>query len=306
MISALKGNRVLMVRKIESKIITWKNLIEKGLEERLPPKEKPPKSLINKAIRYSTLGGGHRYRPILLLAVADAFNVSQSHALSLACIVEMIHSGSMILDDLPSFDDADIRHGKPTCHKQFGEYIAIWATHRLLLLCAEIYYSLRKDLKPDISRSLENEYTSIINTMIHGEARDLATRHCKLDASELIEIYKGKSAHLFSFATVSGGLLGQASVSEIESLRKYGLDIGLAYQILDDVYDVQGGPNSVGKAVGMDEKNAKATTFPLLYGINKSIDLMNKHKSKACLSIAKFGKKFSTLEHLTNLLVPNI
>ncbi len=103
---------ISIVNGLESKIVAWKNLIEEGLAECLPPGEKPPQPPIHEAIRYSTLGGGHRYRPLLLLAVADAFAVNQSHALPLACIVEMIHSSSMILDDLPSFDNANIRHGK--------------------------------------------------------------------------------------------------------------------------------------------------------------------------------------------------
>lgn len=297
---------ISMKNRLESKITVWKNLLEQALAERLPPRENPPQPPIHEAIRYSTLVGGHRYRPVLLLAVADTFGVNQSHALPLACIVEIIHSSSMILDDLPSFDNANIRHGKPACYKQFGEDIAILASHRLTSLWLEIYWNLIKELGPDIRNSLESEFISLMNAMIHGEAMDLATRYCRIDACDLIDIYNRKSAWLFSFAAVSGSLLGRASVSEIKALRHYGLNIGLAYQILDDVYDVQGGPNSVGKDIGLDAKNAKATTFPLLYGVERSIDFMKQYKSQACISIEKFGKKFGILDHLANLIVPDM
>lgn len=297
---------VSIINGLGSKIAAWKDLIEQSLAESLPPAEKTHQAPIHEAIRYSTLCGGHRYRPILLLAVADVFGVSHSRAVPLACMVEMIHSSSMILDDLPSFDNADVRHGKAACHKQFGEYIAILASHRLLSLCLETYWNLREDIHVDIRRSLETEYTSLINNMIFGEAMDLNTRHRRIGASDLIDIYSRKSALLFSFAAVSGALLGCASTAEIEVLRQYGLNLGLAYQILDDIYDVQGGPGNVGKDAGMDEKNGKATTFPLLYGVEKSIGFMNEYKSQAQILIAKFGEKFGTLEYLADLIVPEV
>lgn len=122
---------------LKAEIAAWKSLIDRSLDQHLTPREKLPQPRVHEAIRGSTLGGGHRYRPILLLAVADAFGVSKSCALPMACIVEMIHTAAMILDDLPSFDNADVRHGKPACHRQFGEYIAILASQ--LLLCLTVF-----------------------------------------------------------------------------------------------------------------------------------------------------------------------
>lgn len=290
---------------LQTKLKAWKELIETDLETSLPPAEQPPNPPIHTAIRHSILGGGHRYRPILLLAVADILGVNLSDALSLACEVEMIHSASMILDDLPSFDNADFRHGKPSCHKEFGEDIAILASHRLLILCGETNWRLRKDLGPKTGIRLESEYTDLINNMIRGEALDLATTRERIDATKLIDIYIGKSARLFSFAAVSGALLGHASQMEIEALREYGLRIGLAYQILDDIYDVQGSPKSIGKAPGMDTKNRKATTFPILYGVPQSLVLMNKYKREACAQIDQFGNKFAILKQLAEHIAPN-
>ena len=276
---------------LEYQIGVWRQLVEHGLEEHLPPVGKPSEPRLDEAIRYSTLGGGHRYRPILLLAVAHAFGARESTAVRLACVVEMIHTAAMILDDLPSFDDAEIRHGKPACHKQFGEYMAICASNRMLSLCLDIMRSLRNDVGAAGLGLLEEEYTTLINAMIRGEAWDLATRHERIDASPLIEIYIGKSAHLFSFAAVSGAVLGRARAKDREALREYGLNLGLAYQILDDIYYVVGGPSNVGKAAGMDAKNEKATTFPLLYGVDRSRTLLEEYKGRACLAIEEFGER---------------
>lgn len=274
--------------------------IEETLHLLLPPSIAEPQP-VHAAMRYSILNGGHRYRPIILLAAAEVFGQKPVNVLPVACAVEMIHTAAMILDDLPAFDDADIRHGKPACHKQYGEHIAILTSHCFLILCLDI---LRNHVRsPERWRSIFSSYSDLITVMIAGEAMDVYTRSQKLDVKALTAIYVGKSARLFSFAASAGAALADAEWA-VQSLDEYGEHLGFAYQILDDIYDVEGGPADVGKAPGMDWKNQKATTFPLLYGIDQSRLIIEEHKQKARSALGPLGGKAALLLDLVDVVVP--
>lgn len=286
---------------IRTEIAGLKDLIESELEKYLPHAE--DQSQIHAAIHHSILGGGHRYRPILLLMIADAYNVPRKVSLPMAYVVEMIHTAAIILDDLPGFDNAEIRHGEPSCHRQFGEYITILASHRLLCLCLEIIVTLRERFDAKGSCKIEHEYTKLINRMIRGEAMDIATRHQQIDVIQLTDIYANKSAELFAFAAASGAHLGRAAFEEIEALRRYGLNLGIAYQILDDIYDIEGGPGNVGKATNMDSRNGKETTFPLLYGVRESRKRLDAYRQKAVMQISSYPH-LSFLNQLSEMIAP--
>lgn len=284
-----------------------KDLFESGLrdcvDKYLPPlcEDQPP---IHEAIRYSLLGAGHRYRPITLLVAAQAFGINPLRAAPLACITEMIHTAAMILDDLPSFDDAQTRHGKPACHRQFGEYVAILASHQLLLVCLEIMADLAKEFGREALALIEKEYCALIAVMIKGEALDVASRDKKLAQGELIDMYQAKSASLFGFAAVAGALLANARAAEVEALREYGLHIGLAYQILDDISDLPGGGYQIDKDIDVDTRLGKISTFPKEFGLEKCRGFIEDYKHRASRAIDCLGERAEILRGLSELIAP--
>lgn len=289
---------------LEHRIATWRRVLEDSIEKQLHPLSLTLPPSLSEAIRHATLGGGHRFRPILVLAVAEEYEVSHSQALPLANLVELVHSASMIIDDLPSFDNATIRHGKLACHKAFGEYIAILASHRLSSMCFEITWGLQRKLSRETATLLEAEYTRVINAMIRGEVQDIATRSQKIADGDLLEIYNGKSAQLFSFSALGAALVANRTKTEVQALREYGLNLGIAYQILDDIYDLHGGPSDIGKEVAMDLRNNKASTVPILYGIEHSVTALGRYKQEARVALNSLDRRTHTLDRLIDVIVP--
>ncbi len=247
-------------------------LVDEALERWVPgDHEFPPQ--VHQAMRYSLFAGGKRLRPILALAAAETVGGRIADALPLACSLELIHTYSLIHDDLPSMDDDDLRRGKPTSHKVFGEALAILAGDALL---TEAFHLLtRPDLMRDVSprRRLRaiNQVARAAGSygMVGGQVMDIASQGQKIESHLLEYIHSHKTGALIAASVCAGAIIGGASPSQYKALNRYGEKLGLAFQVIDDLLDVQGEEKKLGKAVGKDQAKGKAT-YPALFGIAES------------------------------------
>ncbi|HZM85204.1 MAG TPA: farnesyl diphosphate synthase, partial [Blastocatellia bacterium] len=209
--------------------------------DRLVPSETTPPERLHKAMRYSLLAGGKRLRPALVLSAGEAFGAETDDLMPAACAIEMIHTYSLIHDDLPAMDNDDLRRGRPTCHKAFGEPIAILAGDALL---TQAFRVLAADSpKRDAERQIRviREVASAAGTvdaLIGGQMADIESEGRKVDASTLEYIHRSKTGAMITASVVIGGTIGGASNDQIDRLREYGQRIGLAFQIADDILDV--------------------------------------------------------------------
>ncbi len=247
-------------------------LVDRALQRWVPDEnEFPPQ--VHQAMRYSLFAGGKRLRPILALAAAEAVGGRVVDALPLACSLELIHTYSLIHDDLPSMDDDDLRRGKPTSHKIFGEALAILAGDALL---TEAFHLLtRPDLMKGVSaqRRLRaiNQLARAAGScgMVGGQVMDIASQGQKIEPYLLEYIHSHKTGALIGASVCAGAIIGGASPRQYKALESYGEKLGLAFQVIDDLLDVQGEERNLGKAVGKDEAKGKVT-YPVLFGIAKS------------------------------------
>jgi geranylgeranyl diphosphate synthase type II len=246
--------------------------VDEALERWVPgDHEFPPQ--VHQAMRYSLFAGGKRLRPILALAAAETVGGRIADALPLACSLELIHTYSLIHDDLPSMDDDDLRRGKPTSHKVFGEALAILAGDALL---TEAFHLLtRPDLMRDVSprRRLKaiNQVARAAGSygMVGGQVMDIASQGLEIEPHLLEYIHSHKTGALIAASVCTGAIIGGASLSQYKALNRYGEKLGLAFQVIDDLLDVQGEEKKLGKAVGKDQAKGKAT-YPALFGIAES------------------------------------
>lgn len=241
--------------------------------DRLVPSETTPPDIIHRAMRYSLFAGGKRLRPILTIATGEMFDVPESWLLPTACAIEMIHTYSLIHDDLPALDNDDWRRGRPTCHKVFGEAIALLAGDALLTLA---FRTLAEIPIPDAHRDRQVRVIAEIaqaagttDGMIGGQVLDLLTEGKPFDEMTLRTIHRAKTGALITASVRVGGILGGAGPEPMRALTRYGECLGLAFQIIDDVLDVTGTPEEIGKTPGKDAVARKAT-YPRLYGIEAS------------------------------------
>jgi len=247
-------------------------LIDGALKRWVPgDREFPPQ--VYQAMSYSLFAGGKRLRPILALAAAEAVGGRIADALPLACALELIHTYSLIHDDLPSMDDDDLRRGKPTSHIVFGEALAILAGDALL---TEAFHLLtRPDLMRDVSpgRLLRaiNQVAKAAGSygMIGGQVMDIASEGKEIEPHLLEYIHSHKTGALIAASVCAGAIIGGASPSQRRALNDYGEKMGLAFQVIDDLLDVRGEEKKLGKAVGKDQAKGKAT-YPALFGIAES------------------------------------
>src|SRR5580698_3944766 len=296
-----------------------KQVLEQGreaadvaLEELLPPATQHPTS-IHQAMRHSVFAGGKRLRPILcmeagrMIAAASPLN-SQSHALppgieQVGAALEMLHTYSLIHDDLPALDNDDLRRGRPTCHKVFGEAIAILAGDALQTQAYETLARLRCPAEARVRIIEEIAHgTGTVEGMIGGQVVDLEAEHTNPDLQMLEYIHRSKTAALITASVVSGGLYAGASVEEVEKLRTFGKSIGLAFQIVDDVLDVTQTSEQLGKTAGKDMAAEKAT-YPALFGIDESLKKADTLVETALASLDGFGERADTLKALARFLV---
>jgi geranylgeranyl diphosphate synthase, type II len=278
-------------------------VIDAALERLLPSESTYPES-IHRAMRHSVFAGGKRIRPVLCMEAARAIKGALPDGVEeLGCALEMLHTYSLVHDDLPALDNDDLRRGKPTCHKVFGEATAILAGDALQTYAYEVLAKLtcpaeaRVRIIEEIARA-----TGTVDGMIGGQVVDLESEHVKPDAQTLEYIHRAKTGALITASVVSGGIYAGGSLAEVQRLRDYARGIGLAFQIVDDVLDITQTSAQLGKTAGKDSASEKIT-YPALFGIEESLQRADSLVAAACTSLDSFGPRAATLKELAYFLV---
>ena len=274
-----------------------------ALERLLPAASERPSS-IHQAMRHSVFAGGKRIRPILCMEAGRTVAGSLPQGIEdLGAALEMLHTYSLIHDDLPALDNDDLRRGRPTCHKIFGEAIAILAGDALQTRAYEVLSHLRCPAEArvgiieEIARS-----TGTINGMIGGQVVDLEAEHTKPDAEILEYIHRSKTAALITASVVSGGIYAGASSQQVTHLRHFGQSIGLAFQIVDDVLDITQTSEQLGKTAGKDVASEKAT-YPALFGLEESRKRASSLLKSAYQAVENFDSRANVLKDLARYLI---
>lgn len=276
--------------------------VDAALERLLPPEGTRPAS-IHSAMRYSVFAGGKRVRPILCLEAARIFAADVTPALHPACAIEFIHTYSLIHDDLPALDNDDLRRGKPTCHKKFGEAIAILAGDALLTLAFEAI-----GLTPVPAEQRVKILTEVasaagtLNGMVGGQVADLEAEGKSVGADTLEYIHRSKTAALIRAAITAGALCAGAEDADVARLRRFGDTIGWAFQVTDDILDVEESSAALGKTAGKDVAQQKAT-YPSLYGLQRSHEIANELSARAIAELEVYGHRASRLREIAEFLV---
>jgi farnesyl diphosphate synthase len=234
--------------------------------DKLLPMHQGLEARLHEAIRYSALSGGKRIRPFLVVSSAALFDVTRKYALRVAAAIEMVHSYSLIHDDLPAMDNDDLRRGLPTCHVKFGEATAVLAGDALLTRAFEVLADPATHPDPRVRSDLVLELARSAGTdgMVGGQMLDLLAEHHSLEEEEVTRLQRLKTGSLIAFCCEAGALLAKASDSARVALRAYAHDLGLAFQIVDDLLDVEGNEGEVGKKTGKDKAAGKATFVTLM------------------------------------------
>ena len=278
-----------------------RRLVEDRLDRILPPESRPPR-ILHRAMRLSVLAPAKRVRPILCLSACRAVGGKEEAAIRSACALELIHTYSLIHDDLPSMDDADLRRGQPACHKAFGEAIAILAGDALLALAFSLVAG-DKLLSDRQCRRIVDELARAAGPagMVGGQAKDLLAEGKKINQAELVSLHAAKTGALITAALLTGGISGDAGAEELEILRGYGEAIGLSFQIRDDILDVTGEKKNLGKKTGRDLEAGKAT-FPGLFGLETSRRRLEELTARARATISPLGPEAGPLCRLADFL----
>ena len=271
---------------------------------RLLPSAREAPARLHRAMRYAVLGGGKRIRPILCLEAAALFGPRPKGIDDLACAIEFIHSYSLIHDDLPALDNDDLRRGRPTCHRKFGEATAILAGDALLTLAFEVVTSIPAS---DAERRLQiaRELAGAAGTrggMIAGQMADLEAEGKRLSPRRLETIHRGKTGALIRASVRTGALYAGARKKALARLSRFGEDLGLAFQIVDDILDVRSSTAQLGKAARKDAAHGKAT-YPAVHGINKSEELAARLIDDACTQLKPFARRAEPLRQLAQYLL---
>jgi geranylgeranyl diphosphate synthase type II len=277
-------------------------LVDAELEELLPGAAEYPAS-IHQAMRHSVFAGGKRLRPILCLEGGRLFSGDERSLLRLGSALELIHTYSLIHDDLPALDNDDLRRGKPTCHKVFGEATAILAGDALLTLALEIV-SVRCG-PPDRRMRVIHELTHAIGTrggMVGGQVIDLETAGQAATASTVDYIHSAKTGAFLRAAVRIGALDAGVSEEDLTRVSAYGGKIGLAFQIADDILDVIGSEAELGKTVGKDHEQRKAT-YPAVHGLEESRRIAARLVEEACDALAPYGARALRLQQIARFLI---
>jgi geranylgeranyl diphosphate synthase type II len=270
---------------------------------RLMPGENTQPPSIHKAMRYTVQAGGKRVRPILCLESARIFSADVTPVLPVACALEFIHTYSLIHDDLPALDNDDLRRGKPTCHKQFNEATAILAGDALLTLAFEtlanapIEPARRVAILSHVAAS-----AGTVNGMVGGQVADIEAEGRSIAPAELEYIHRSKTAALIRASVVAGAISGGAGEPDVERLKRFGETIGWAFQVVDDILDVEESSASLGKTAGKDIAQKKAT-YPSIYGLEKSRQFAKELEERAMAELEPYGAKASRLRELSDMIV---
>ena len=274
--------------------------VDKTLDEIIPSEETAPKRLYE-AIRWSVFAGGKRFRPALVLAVGRTFGANKNNLLKTASAIEMIHTYSLIHDDLPAMDDDDLRRGRLTCHKKFDESTAILAGDILQSLAFQTI-AKDKNLSDKIRVKLLAELANSAAKMVDGQQLDLEAEGKKVSIDELENIHQNKTGAMISVSARSGAIIAGATETELEAITIYAEKLGLLFQITDDLLDVTQTTEMLGKTAGKDERAEKAT-YPSFYGLEKTRDLAKKVYSEAIEGLSKIEKNTDLLETLADFIL---
>ncbi len=277
-------------------------VVDAALEQFLPPESTRPASL-HQAMRYSVFAGGKRIRPILCLETARIFTPDIAAALHPACAIEMIHTYSLIHDDLPALDNDDLRRGKPTCHKKFGEAAAILAGDALLTLAFETISATPVAAAQSVAIVKEvSSAAGTINGMVGGQVADIEAERQKIQPEMLEYIHRSKTAALIRASVTSGALCAAAPADDVARLRRFGETIGWAFQVTDDILDVEESSAALGKTAGKDIAQQKAT-YPAIHGLQRSHEIAHDLATRAIAELAPYGDAASRLRAIAEYLV---
>lgn len=277
-------------------------LVDDSLNQFLPRVTARPKT-VHQGMRYSVFAGGKRLRPILTLAAAEACGGETANALPPACAVEVMHTYSLVHDDLPCMDDDDLRRGRPTSHKVYGEGMAVLIGDALLTeaftILAHTPPTKRYSLKDLL---LEFSICGGSTKLIGGQVLDLEGEGKDLTKAQLVRIHENKTAALLTTSLRLGGMTANATPRQLDALTDFGYNLGLAFQVIDDILDVTQSTEQLGKTAGKDEAVAKAT-YPSILGLEKSKKEAARFTQKALDSLTLFGKKGQHLDLIAHYLL---
>lgn len=279
-------------------------VVDEALKHSMPEPEKPS-GILFEAMNYSVFAGGKRLRPILCIASSEAVGGMEKDVLPVACALEMIHTYSLIHDDLPAMDDDDMRRGKPTSHKVYGEAMAVLAGDALLTEAFNLVGSLY--LNEGMDGNVIGEIVSIIASaagplgMVGGQAVDILMAGKDADTSVIDFIHARKTGALIFASVRSGAVIGGAEKKQLESLDRYGRKIGLAFQVSDDILDIEGDSLEMGKAVGGDVRMGKKT-YPSIYGLERSKEILKELVNDAVDSLDHFNDSAEPLRKIAEYI----
>jgi geranylgeranyl diphosphate synthase type II len=276
--------------------------VDAQLERLLPGESVAPHS-IHQAMRYSVFAGGKRIRPILCLEAARIFEGDADAALYPGCAIEFIHTYSLIHDDLPALDNDDLRRGKPTSHKKFGEATAILAGDGLLTLAFETVSAAPVSAERRVAMIAEiASAAGTVNGMVGGQVADLESEGRKVGPEALEYIHRSKTAALIRASVTAGALCAGAASEDVARLRKFGETIGWAFQVTDDILDVEESSAALGKTAGKDIAQQKAT-YPAVFGLERSHQFAEELSTKAIAELKHFGEGAERLRAIAEFLV---
>ena len=279
-------------------------IVEQGLARYMLTEEGPLADHI-KAMRYSLFAGGKRIRPILALAAAEALHARTEHLLPIACALECIHTYSLIHDDLPAMDNDDLRRGKPTCHVVFGEAAAILAGDGLLSFAFELltHPDAQQSIPPADQLRMINLIAHAIGPMgmVGGQSLDLAAEGQAIPFDQLRLIHGYKTGALITASVQAGAIFGKGDEKQFAALSRYGVQIGLAFQIVDDLLDVEGTTEDLGKTAGADAQRNKAT-YPAFFGVAKTKVMAKEAVDEAVAALEIFDAQAEPLRALARYI----
>ena len=285
-------------KEFEEKIIEVNKSLDKYIEEK-----EAPQATIYKAMKYSINAGGKRIRPVIMLAAAEMIGGNSDGVMPFACALEMIHTYSLIHDDLPCMDDDDLRRGKPTNHKVFGEAMAVLAGDALLNKAFETILK-NSQMSPNMTLAAMNEiaYASGTEGMIGGQVIDIESENKQIDAVTLMTLHLNKTAALIMTAAKVGAQLAGGTREDLLLMEEFSRYLGIAFQIKDDILDVEGSEEILGKKTGADKENNKST-FVSIYGLEQSKNILSEYTEKAIEALATYGDRAEFLIELSKFLL---
>jgi len=287
---------------LKSYLASRQKLIDRALDRHLPNDKTRP-TTIHRAMRYSLFAGGKRLRPILCLAAAETCGGKINHALPLACALECIHTYSLVHDDLPSMDNDDFRRGRPTCHKVFGDGIAVLAGDALLTIAFEIVSHAKPTPRYNMSILLREIATAAgSQRLIAGQVADLEAEGKQTNRSQVRYIHANKTAAILTTSVRLGAMSANAKRTQLSAITKFGRALGLAFQIIDDILDVTQTSEKLGKSAGKDVAAQKAT-YPAVIGLDASRAEARRLTKQAHQALSIFGRRADALHALANYLL---